>query len=161
MTSLLNPDESADRVRRFALLVGAIWLLTLGSPASAQDLTAAVDAFWAAGSAGETDRAVQAILALEPDVEPLWSSLRAGAVYSDNVPRGRLVMTRENADGVDHRYVLHVPEDYDPARRYPARGVQRMAGGWGILLDDLYAGAYALIVTQAAARWLLPIWLAG
>jgi phosphatidylglycerophosphatase A len=35
----------------------------------------------------------------------------------------------------------------------PARGVQRMAGGWGILVDDLIAGAYALIVTQLIVRF--------
>jgi poly(3-hydroxybutyrate) depolymerase len=163
MTSLLNPDESANRVRRFALLVGVIWLLTLGSPAFAQDLTAAVDAFWAAGSSSEIDRAVQAILALEPDVEPLWSSLRAGTAYSDSVPRGRLVMTRENADGVDHRYVLHVPEDYDPARRYPVRvylhgGVSRPRRAdvdwWRN--DERYARADSLVLFPES--WVDSLW---
>jgi phosphatidylglycerophosphatase A len=30
----------------------------------------------------------------------------------------------------------------------PARGIQRVPGGWGILLDDLVAGVYALVIVQ-------------
>ncbi|MHC5004868.1 MAG: phosphatidylglycerophosphatase A family protein [Planctomycetota bacterium] len=37
----------------------------------------------------------------------------------------------------------------------PANGLQRLSGGWGILIDDLIAGAYALIVVQLLARLLL------
>lgn len=37
----------------------------------------------------------------------------------------------------------------------PARGIQRVPGGWGILLDDLVAGLYALIVVQLGVRWAL------
>jgi phosphatidylglycerophosphatase A len=33
----------------------------------------------------------------------------------------------------------------------PARGIQRMPGGWGILLDDLVAGVYALVIVQVGA----------
>ncbi len=34
----------------------------------------------------------------------------------------------------------------------PARGLQRIRGGAGILVDDLIAGVYAAIVTQAVVR---------
>ena len=34
----------------------------------------------------------------------------------------------------------------------PARGIQRAPGGWGILLDDLVAGAYAVILVQLGVR---------
>jgi phosphatidylglycerophosphatase A len=34
----------------------------------------------------------------------------------------------------------------------PARGLQRITGGWGILVDDLIAGVYAAAVTQLVAR---------
>ena len=120
--SLVGRRARSEHVSLVAALVAAVLSLpSLASPALAQDLAAAVDAFWAAGSPDEIDRAVQTILALDPDVEPLWTNLRAGATYSDDVPRGRQVLTRANADGVEHRYVLYVPEDYDPARRYPVR----------------------------------------
>lgn len=39
----------------------------------------------------------------------------------------------------------------------PANQIQRLAGGWGILADDLIAGVYALIVAQVVGRMLLPM----
>jgi len=48
-----------------------------------------------------------------------FARLRAGPAYSADVPTGRMERTRENADGLVHRYVVIVPDDYDPARRYP------------------------------------------
>ena len=107
--------------RRFVGCVGALGVLTLGPPVLAQDLASAVDAFWAAGAGEEIDDAVEAILELDPEIEPLWTRVRAGATYGAEVPRGRQVMSRENADGVEYRYAVHVPDDYDPARRYPVR----------------------------------------
>ena len=120
--SLVGRRARSERVSLVAALVAAVLSLpSLASPALAQDLAAAVDAFWAAGSSDDVDRAVERILALDPDVEPLWTNLRAGATYSADVPRGRQVLTRETADGVEYRYELFVPDDYDPARRYPVR----------------------------------------
>jgi predicted esterase len=48
-----------------------------------------------------------------------YAQLREGPAYSADVPGGRLEHTRANRDGLEHRYVLIVPEDYDPSRRYP------------------------------------------
>jgi phosphatidylglycerophosphatase A len=36
----------------------------------------------------------------------------------------------------------------------PANGLQRIGGGWGILIDDLIAGAMAGVVLQLAVRLL-------
>lgn len=46
---------------------------------------------------------------------------------------------------------------FDIAKPPPIMQVQAAEGGWGILVDDLIAGIYALIVTQAVARWILPM----
>lgn len=44
----------------------------------------------------------------------------------------------------------------DITKPWPARQIQRVSEGWGILLDDIIAGAYAAIVLQVVARmWLL------
>ena len=99
----------------------AVLVCGVSRPVCAQDLEAAVDTFWAAGSADEIDPAVETILALDPDIESLWRLVRAGATYAGDAPRGRQVLSRENADGVEYRYELYVPDDYDPARRYPVR----------------------------------------
>ena len=159
--------SSVGRQARDALLAALVavvlWLPSLAPPALAQDLPAAVDAFWAAGSPDEIDRAVQTILALDPDIEPLWANLRAGATYRDDVPRGRQVLTRANADGVEHRYVLYVPADYDPARRYPVRvylhgGVsrpRRAEGEWW-RNDERYARSDSLVVFPES--WVDSVW---
>ena len=45
---------------------------------------------------------------------------------------------------------------FDVIKPPPAGPVQRIGGGWGILLDDLVAGLMALGVMQLLARVLLP-----
>lgn len=41
---------------------------------------------------------------------------------------------------------------FDIIKPWPARQIQSAPGGWGILLDDLAAGVYALIVVQVMSR---------
>lgn len=41
----------------------------------------------------------------------------------------------------------------DIVKPWPARQIQRYPGGWGVVLDDLVAGLYALIVMQILTRW--------
>lgn len=44
---------------------------------------------------------------------------------------------------------------FDILKIWPARGLQRLPGGAGILVDDLIAGAQTLVVVQVVARILL------
>jgi phosphatidylglycerophosphatase A len=44
---------------------------------------------------------------------------------------------------------------FDIVKPPPIRGLQAVAGGRGILLDDLVAGVYALAVAQVVARYVL------
>jgi phosphatidylglycerophosphatase A len=46
---------------------------------------------------------------------------------------------------------------FDILKPPPADQVQSLPGGWGILMDDIVAAAFAVILTQLAARWLLPM----
>ena len=112
-------------------------------------LDAALAAFWAADSDAEYGAAIDAVLAADPDIDTIWSLLRRGRAYRADVPTGRQVLSRRNRDGVEHRYVLHVPAGYDAAERYPVHvhlhgGVMRPRrddGGWWrneerVLRDD-------------------------
>ena len=109
--------------------VAALWLasaLAIGVAGPVQAgqsddsaLDAAVEAFWAASSDAEVAAASAAILAADPDIEAIWGRLRAGRAYARGVPTGRRLLTRENRDGVEHGYVVRVPQGYDPAARYP------------------------------------------
>jgi len=38
----------------------------------------------------------------------------------------------------------------DILKPFPARQIQRMKGGWGIVLDDFFASAYAMILSHGA-----------
>ena len=159
----LTPSTRHRLVAIVTRLVAVLGLVSPAPPALAQDLETAVDAFWAAGSAAEIDRTVEAILALDPDIESLWTNLRAGPAYSADVPRGRHVLTRANADGVEHRYVLYVPDSYDPARRYPVRvylhgGVnrpRRADGDWWSN-PERYARTDSLVVFPES--WVDSVW---
>jgi len=46
---------------------------------------------------------------------------------------------------------------FDILKLWPADGLQKIRGGWGILLDDLVAGIQALIVVQLIVRLAVPM----
>jgi predicted esterase len=75
-----------------------------------------------------------------------FARLRLGPEHSGDVSTGRLELTRTNHDGQLHRYMLIVPDNYDPSRRYPVAfylhgGVSRPdpgpGGGWWRNYDDV------------------------
>ena len=43
----------------------------------------------------------------------------------------------------------------DILKPWPAHQIQKYPGGWGVVLDDIVAGVYALIVMQVVTRWLV------
>lgn len=43
---------------------------------------------------------------------------------------------------------------FDILKPWPARRLERLPGGWGIMFDDLAAGVYALLVVQALQYWI-------
>ena len=89
------------------------------SSADGSALDAAVGRFWSAATAPELASATDAILTLGPDIEAMWGRLRAGRNYSSEVPTGRRLLARTNRDGVEHPYIVRIPDSYDPMRRYP------------------------------------------
>ena len=112
---MLGTFESALRMRSFrAAFIGVIGIGAIGSPALA------------AQALGEPFNAA-------------YQQLRRGTDHLADVPTGRIELTRTNQDGLLHRYVVIVPENYDASRRYPVAfylhgGVSRPnpgpGGGW-------------------------------
>lgn len=43
---------------------------------------------------------------------------------------------------------------FDVVKPFPARRAEHLRGGWGIMVDDVVAGAYSLAVLMLAGRWL-------
>ncbi|HVJ08120.1 MAG TPA: phosphatidylglycerophosphatase A [Acidisarcina sp.] len=42
---------------------------------------------------------------------------------------------------------------FDIVKPWPARQLENLPGGWGIMLDDVAAGLYALLILQFARHW--------
>ena len=116
---------------RFFRLAPVLFLLTAGNgweayaaQAPASDFAAldgAVAEFWEAKTNDEVAAASADILATGATIEEIWPRLRAGRTYDRSVPTGRLLLSRTNRDGVEHEYVVLIPDNYDPANRYPVR----------------------------------------
>ena len=113
----------AAQLRRILLTCLAIAAVVgVGHPVGAtRSVDEALDALWVAETDEDLTQAVDAILVTNPGVEELWTKLREGPRYSAQVPRGRQLLSRRNHDGVEHGYVLHVPESYTPGTPYPVR----------------------------------------
>jgi phosphatidylglycerophosphatase A len=43
---------------------------------------------------------------------------------------------------------------FDILKPWPARRLEKFPGGWGIMLDDVAAGVYALLVVQVLQTWI-------
>jgi phosphatidylglycerophosphatase A len=43
---------------------------------------------------------------------------------------------------------------FDVVKPFPARRAERLPSGWGVMADDMIAGAYAAIALWAIGRWL-------
>lgn len=93
-----------------------------------------------------------------------YARLREGPAHAAAIPRGRIETTRANRDGLEHRYVLIVPDDYDPSRRYPVAfylhgGVSREApesgGSWWRNYDNILGHDRIAVVP---ASWNESFW---
>ncbi|HIC57542.1 MAG TPA: hypothetical protein EYO94_09090, partial [Acidobacteria bacterium] len=123
--------RSSLPIRSRTFSVGLVVLLTIGhgwesyaAQARTSDfveLDGAIAAFWEAKTNDEVVAASTAILETDATIEDIWPRLRAGRNYDRSVPTGRRLLSRTNRDGIEHEYVVLIPDNYDPAIRYPVR----------------------------------------
>ncbi len=117
--------------RRPLLLLTTLALALAGvaRPAGAEDdpIRAQVRAFLDAPTPDARAKAVAAIVAGKPDVARVAALLAEGRAYRKDVTTAWLERTQRCSDGKDRPYLLYVPADYDPARRY--RLVVELHGG--------------------------------
>ncbi len=94
----------------------AVLSLAVTVPAAPQeDLDAAFERFWKAKKPLRFRSAIEHITELDPAFDNVHGRLRTGRPYSGDVDTGVLHRTRK----YPFHYTVVVPEDYDPARRYP------------------------------------------
>jgi phosphatidylglycerophosphatase A len=104
-----------------------------------------------------------ACLAYGNQGEAIFGKKDPGAVVADEVAGQAITLLLLPWDGTVRQALIMGAIGFfafriaDIVKPWPARGLQRLEGGLGILIDDLIAGVYALIVTQLAVRYGLPL----
>ena len=137
----------------------AVALIPHSVVADGAALDTAFDRYWQATSPRQLEDAAQKIVALDPDFDAVLEYLRQGRPYPSDAPKGRRILTRERK----FHYILVVPDDYDPTRRYPVElylhgGVSRPAfradGSWWRGSGDPEPGVIAIL----PAAWDDAMW---
>ncbi|MHC4471780.1 MAG: PDZ domain-containing protein [Planctomycetota bacterium] len=67
----------------------------------------------------EMGELLKRVLAAKPDPEDLASWLEEAPAYRPDAPTGRVKREAKGLDGKTRPWILHVPLDYTPERRYP------------------------------------------
>jgi poly(3-hydroxybutyrate) depolymerase len=62
---------------------------------------------------------VDALVARDPEPREVAKCLAQGRDYAGDVPKGWLDRTVQGSDGKERPYLLYVPQDYTPGKRYP------------------------------------------
>ncbi len=131
-----------------------------------EPLDLAFEAYWSAPTLEEARAASDRILELAPDFDDAYARLRKGRIYDADAPRGKLLRTHV-IDGVDHHYMLFIPESYDASRTWPVRW--DLHGGMGQPewkeLDGSWSPGWAAIeryendyITVVPAGWWGSMW---
>jgi poly(3-hydroxybutyrate) depolymerase len=119
---LTASDEATIRRRVTAGAVSAIAfsLVAVIAARPAAPAADAVDAFLAAESRGAAARLVDTVIKRGVRFDDAYRSLQRGRTYGP-AKTGVVALKNRTSDGVEHHYVLNVPDNYDPARRYQVR----------------------------------------
>ena len=129
-----------------------------GPPDPRADLEAMLERFWTAGDAEGRDAVAREIVASGAPFDDVFAGLRRGRSYARDAPRGRLLF-EHTVHGIRHPYMVLVPEDYTPERRWPVRF--DLHGGMGadewVALDGAWSpgwrSARDQIVVVPAGWW--------
>jgi phosphatidylglycerophosphatase A len=87
-------------------------------------------------------------------VERESSGVDPGHVVIDEVAGQWIALIYSRADLVHLLAAFLFFRIFDILKPWPARRFERLPGGWGIMLDDVAAGVYALLVVQAFGNWI-------
>lgn len=79
-----------------------------------------LDAFVAAASRSDANRLIDAVIKSSVSFDDAYRRLQGGRAYGPQ-PTGTVRLRNRTSDGIEHHYVLNVPDTYDPARRYQVR----------------------------------------
>ena len=105
---------------RTPLVAAAALVAALRLTSAQSSLDDAFTRFWAAAGPAEATRLVEAILRSGASFDAAFTRLHHGRTYGPQ-KTGQIRLSNRTADGVEHNFVVNVPETYDPARTYQVR----------------------------------------
>jgi len=110
---------------------------------------------WTAAAATAAGAAVAALAGIPAGTIVARESGREdpGFVVIDEVAGQWMALTAASADLRDAILGLVLFRFFDIVKPWPARQLERLDGGTGIMLDDLAAGAYAFAVMLIVRHW--------
>jgi hypothetical protein len=111
-------------------------------PIAQKTQNAAVDtafaAFWAATSTSQAAGDAEAVVRSGVGFDEAYRRLKQGKTYTAQ-KTGQVRMSNLTKDGVEHNFVLNIPDNYDPARKYQVRF--QLHGGVGGRPDNKPVGS--------------------
>jgi acetyl esterase/lipase len=108
------------RKSRPGLIAAIVALGAVCAGAAGPTVDDAFRKFWDAQNVGDATKAAAGVVDSRVAFADALKRLKAGRVYSANVPRG-IVHQRLRVDGQELFYDVNVPVGYDPSRRYQVR----------------------------------------
>jgi pimeloyl-ACP methyl ester carboxylesterase len=108
------------RARFFAVAGCALACALVVSAAAPASVDAAFEKFWSAHNPQDAAKAAQAVVSSGVRFDDALARLKRGRNYSPDVKRGIVRLQRRTSLG-EFFYELHVPQTYDPARKYRVR----------------------------------------
>jgi PDZ domain-containing protein len=124
--------------KRTPLLAAAAVVAALRLASAQTSVDEAFARFWEAADPGGAARLVDRILRTGVTFDAAYARLRTGRTYAPH-QTGQVRLSNRTGDGVDHNFVLNVPDTYDSTRRYQVRF--QLHGGVMNRTDNRVAGA--------------------
>jgi hypothetical protein len=132
--------------RSFLVSVAAAGLLAIAAArplaqapkAAGGAIDAAFAAFWAAGSTADAAARVDDIVKTGVTFDEVHRRLQQGRAYGAQ-PSGQVRLSNRTSDGIEHNFVLNIPDGYTPSRKYQVR--IQLHGGVGGRRDNKPVGA--------------------
>jgi hypothetical protein len=120
--TLIASDETTIRWRVTAAAMCALVLSLVAVVAArpAPSGAAVVDAFLVAESRAAAARLIDTVIKSGVRFDDAYRGLQRGRKYGP-AKTGVVPLRNRTSDGVEHHYVLNIPDNYDPARRYQVR----------------------------------------
>jgi PDZ domain len=113
--------RSPEGLRPVRLVVAAsATCFSLALSAQSTAIDSAFDLFWAAKNPAEAQQRVDPIVKSGVEFDEAYRRLKHGRPYLPQ-PTGQVRLTNRTRDGVEHHFVLNIPESYDPTRSYQVR----------------------------------------